>query len=44
MNTNKELQTPSEYEKWLYRRRVSRLCAYFVIKTGLLVLLIEKIF
>lgn len=39
---NEQLESTSEYDKWLYRRRVSRLCAYFVIKTGLLVLLIEK--
>ena len=44
MNTNQELQTVTEYDQWLYRRRFSRLCAYFVIKTSLLILLLEKFF
>lgn len=41
---NMDIEPASEYDKWLYRRRLSRLCAYFIIKTSLLILLIEKIF
>ena len=39
---NKKSLDVSEYDRWLYRRRFSRLCAYFIIKTSLLVLIIEK--
>jgi len=39
-----KLQTISaEYDRWLYRRRLSRLCAYFVIKVSLIIFLIENI-